>query len=109
MIKDRNYDESKKPDLMEGKAAISVILNLCNNAAARASRVTEVAELIERVDDWKGHKIERFGELIISGIHTVLKDDVSKANKERDVSSDSISQYHATSYLSLQNFPSHIA
>lgn len=86
MIRDKTYDDSKKPDLQEGKAAISVILNICNNAAARASRFTEVAELVERVDDWKGHKIERFGELIISGTHTVLKDDVSKTSKERDVS-----------------------
>lgn len=101
MIKDSTYDESKKPDLIEGRAAISVILNLCNNAAARASRITEVAELVERVDDWKGHKVERFGELIISGTHTVLKDDAAKTGKERDVSLIQIS------FLSLPATPSY--
>jgi cell division control protein 24 len=65
---------------------MNVVVDICNSAAARAQRMEEVNELYEQVDDWKGHKLDRFGELILSGQHTVLKDDTAKSTKERDVS-----------------------
>ena len=63
-------------------------MDLCNAAAERAQRAQEVAELGESVDDWKGHRLDHFGDLVISGQHTVLKGDTAKA-EEREVSGDS--------------------
>lgn len=85
LIKKGDYDEDKIQDLVDGKAAINDIVTVCNRAAERAQREQEVAELIESVDDWKGHRLDHFGELVISGQHTVLKGDSAKA-EEREVS-----------------------
>ena len=71
--------------LIEGRAAISEVVDVCNQAAERSSRAQEVSQLRELVDDWKGHRLDHFGELIISGQHTVLKGDTAKA-EEREVS-----------------------
>jgi len=39
------------------------------------------------VEDWKGHRIEGFGELLLYGQFTVLKgDSMSSKNEEREVS-----------------------
>ena len=60
---------------------------MCNTSAGKQKNADDVVELESRVDDWKGHKLERFGLLLISGKHTVLKTDAaSKADQEREVS-----------------------
>lgn len=39
------------------------------------------------MEDWKGHRIEGFGELLLYGQFTVLKgDSMSSKNEEREVS-----------------------
>lgn len=44
-------------------------------------------ELKTLVEDWKGHRIEGFGELLLYGQFTVLKgDSMSSKNEEREVS-----------------------
>jgi cell division control protein 24 len=46
-----------------------------------------VEELKTLVEDWKGHRIEGFGELLLYGQYTVLKGDgMGGKNEERDVS-----------------------
>ena len=55
-----------------------------NEAIARQARIEAVAELQHRVEDWKGHKIDHFGELLLYGNYTVLKGEGAK-EVEREV------------------------
>ena len=71
-------------DLESGSAAMKAVLNRANAAIEKMKKEQEVQELLMRVDDWKGHKIEHFGNLITFGAHTVLKGDSGK--EEREVS-----------------------
>jgi cell division control protein 24 len=49
-----------------------------------------VQELKFRVEDWKGHRVEGFGELLLYGTFTVLKSETLATGKdgERQVSMD---------------------
>ena len=60
------------------------ILERANSAVEKITREKEVKELINNVDDWKGHKLDHFGDLIVSGGHTVLKGEGAK-EVEREV------------------------
>ena len=40
-------------------------------------------DLIQRVEDWKNHKVEQFGRLILHGVYTVI---TGKSEAEKDVS-----------------------
>lgn len=55
-----------------------------NAAAGREEGIREVTELQNRVEDWKGHRIEQFGQLLQWGNFTVLKGDGVK-DVEREV------------------------
>lgn len=58
-----------------------------NDAIAREERVEAVEQLKTLVEDWKGHRIEGFGELLLHGHHTVLKgESMTSKNEEREVS-----------------------
>lgn len=50
----------------------------------REQRLAAVNELQNSVEDWKGHKIEHFGDLLMYGNFTVLKGDGAK-DVEREV------------------------
>lgn len=52
----------------------------------REQRLSAVDELHSSVEDWKGHKIDQFGELLLYGNFTVLKGDGAK-DVEREVRS----------------------
>ena len=41
-------------------------------------------DLIKRVDDWKNHKVEQFGRLLVHGVYTVM---TGKSEQEKDVGS----------------------
>ena len=63
------------------------MLERSNAAIARAERQEAVEELKNLVEDWKGHRIEGFGDLLLHGQFTVLKGDtVNSKNEEREVS-----------------------
>jgi cell division control protein 24 len=52
--------------------------------------VEAVEELKTLVEDWKGHRIEGFGDLLLYGQYTVLKgESMSSKNEEREVSKHS--------------------
>lgn len=66
--------------------AASAVLERTNAAIDREERVEAVEELKTLVEDWKGHRIEGFGELLLHGQFTVLKgDSVTAKNEEREV------------------------
>lgn len=60
-----------------------------NDAIAREERVEAVEELKTLVEDWKGHRIEGFGDLLLHGQFTVLKgESMTSKNEEREVSTN---------------------
>lgn len=63
------------------------MLERTNAAIDREDRLEAVEELKTLVEDWKGHRIEGFGDLLLYGQYTVLKGDgMGGKNEERDVS-----------------------
>ena len=66
--------------------AASSVLQRTNAAIDREERIEAVQELKERVEDWKGHRIEGFGDLLLHGTYTVLKGESSAKDAEREVS-----------------------
>ena len=71
-------------DLQAGIQATTAILERANQAADKEQRLAAVEDLQSRVDDWKGHQLQYFGELVLYGTHTVLKGESPK-EVEREV------------------------
>jgi cell division control protein 24 len=63
-------------------------LERTNAAIDREERIEAVEELRTLVEDWKGHRIEGFGDLLLHGQFTVLKGDTVNKNEEREVRLD---------------------
>jgi len=64
--------------------AATSILSRANEAIAKEQRLAAVSELQSRVEDWKGHQIDHFGELLLFGDYTVVKGEGAK-EVEREV------------------------
>lgn len=73
LYKKGDLDERRKQDLLEGKEAATSVLARTNQAIDREQRLEAVQDLKVRVEDWKGHKVDGFGELLLHGTFTVLK------------------------------------
>lgn len=56
------------------------MLGRANSAVDKELRSEALQELIVRVDDWKQHQVDQFGELLLHGQFTVVtgKSDVEK-------------------------------
>ncbi|TFY76008.1 hypothetical protein EWM64_g8002 [Hericium alpestre] len=63
-------------ELKSGSAAAKRITDKINEAQRRAENVQTVQNLATRVDDWKGHHVSQFGELLLDDIFTVTKSEV---------------------------------
>ena len=85
MEKKGEYDEALVADIIEGKLAAESIMQRAEEAVAKEQRADAVAELQGRVEDWKGHRVESFGDLLLFGTYTVLKGEGPK-EVEREVS-----------------------
>ncbi|EAT85992.2 hypothetical protein SNOG_06161 [Parastagonospora nodorum SN15] len=80
-----DLDEGRRDDISRGIEAASSVLAGTNDAIAREERVEAVEELKTLVEDWKGHRIEGFGDLLLYGQYTVLKgESMSSKNEERE-------------------------
>ena len=79
-----DFGTEKRIDLEKGAEATKSILDGANAAIDKVKRLQDVNELVNTVDDWKGHRLEHFGELVLSGGHTVLKGEGTK-EVEREV------------------------
>jgi hypothetical protein len=80
-----DLDEARREDISRGIEAASSVLAGTNDAIAREERIEAVEELKTLVEDWKGHRIEGFGELLLYGQYTVLKgESMSSKNEERE-------------------------
>lgn len=73
LYKKGDLDEDRKADLLIGREAATSVLARTNRAVDREEKAEAVQELRLRVEDWKGHRVEGFGELLVYGTFTVLK------------------------------------
>ncbi|MCJ1414224.1 hypothetical protein MMC32_000549 [Xylographa parallela] len=79
-----DLDDEKVQDLKDGAEATSAILAKANEAIDNETRIVAMNDLKSRVDDWKGHNMERFGGLLVYGTHTVLKGEAPGKEVERE-------------------------
>jgi cell division control protein 24 len=61
-----------------GSAAAKRITDKINEAQRRAENDQTVKSLQHRIDDWKGHHLENFGELLLDDIFVVTKSDIDR-------------------------------
>ena len=79
----KSEDETTKTDLAGGIEAAERVLTKANEAVNRDLLDEAVEELKLRVDDWKSHRTDQFGNLLLHGIYTVV---TGKTEQEKDVS-----------------------
>ena len=84
LCKNGALDEERKTDIRGGIAAMKKILNAANAYMAKQEQFKVVQDLKEQVEDWKGHQVEAFGDLLLHGSFVVVKGD--GMNTEREVS-----------------------
>ncbi|KAH7148300.1 Pleckstrin homology domain-containing protein [Dactylonectria macrodidyma] len=84
LLKDLNKkseDEEVKTDLVAGCEAAERVLHKANDAVNRAVLDEALEDLVSRVDDWKNHKVEQFGKLLMHGVYGVI---TGKNDQEKD-------------------------
>ena len=109
MRKKGGLDEEKQQDLLEGETAASSVLVRANEAIAKEERQVAVDELLGRVEDWKGHDITHFGELLLYGSHTVLKGEGQKeVEREVRVISDALDSFLCVFVPTAAPVPAHV-
>lgn len=67
---------------MMGCEAAERVLQKANEAVNRDLLDEALEDLITRVDDWKSHKVESFGKLLLHGVYGVI---TGKSDQEKDV------------------------
>lgn len=65
-------------ELVEGAASCKRIADKVNEAQRRAENVATVKLLEKRVEDWKGHALSNFGDLVLDEVFNVTKSDVDR-------------------------------
>ena len=82
MIKHTPPAESEEKQLPQGLEAIERITSEINEAIRKSENLEIVKDLEGRVEDWKGHKLNHFGELLLHGQFAVIKGDAKDAERE---------------------------
>lgn len=87
MNKHGDLDEARKANLEIGIECARAVLTRTNEAIAHEDKLEAVHDLKNRVEDWKGHRVEGFGDLLLFGTFTVIKSDAAPTkDMEREVS-----------------------
>lgn len=68
-----HYDELKA-----GSAAAKRITDKINEAQRRAENLQTVRQLEGRIEDWKGHHLANFGDLLLDDVFLVTKSEVDR-------------------------------
>ena len=84
MIKYSEQNDPAIEELTTGMNSIERVNLKVNEAIRKADMAGLVVELSERVDDWKGHKLDTLGDLLLHGQFTISKGD-AKQDVEREV------------------------
>ncbi|KAI9858167.1 MAG: hypothetical protein M1813_007816 [Trichoglossum hirsutum] len=95
-----NASPEQQSDLDSGYHASQRVLERANDAVDKVVRNEAVEDLATRVEDWKGHRIEQFGELLLYGTFTVVKGD-GRTDVEREVGIDVRFEHNRKALLSL--------
>lgn len=74
-------DDTKK-DLNDGIEASNRVLMQANAAVDRELRHEALGDLCDRVDDWKNHKVDHFGDLLLHGHFPVV---TGKSEQQKEV------------------------
>ncbi|RDA96058.1 hypothetical protein CP533_5923 [Ophiocordyceps camponoti-saundersi (nom. inval.)] len=77
----KTEDPDIKEDLMMGCEAAERVLHKANEAVNRDLLDEALEGLISRVDDWKTHRVESFGKLLLHGVYPVI---TGKSDQEKD-------------------------
>ncbi|PHH53812.1 Rho guanine nucleotide exchange factor scd1 [Ceratocystis fimbriata CBS 114723] len=77
----KSEDEAIKQDLQEGIDAAERVLFKANEAVNVGLLDEARNDLMSRVDDWRSHKVEQFGKLLMHGTHPVI---TGKNDQERE-------------------------
>jgi len=74
-------------DVNNAIEAVQKVLEQCNELI-HSQEKEEIVEILKtEVEDWKGHRVDGFGDLLLHGKYTVLKNgDVNDKSAEREVS-----------------------
>jgi cell division control protein 24 len=64
--------------LKEGSDAAKRITDKINEAQRRAENDATVKSLSNRIEDWKGHHLSNFGELLLDDVFVVTKSEVDR-------------------------------
>ena len=75
LLKDYPHDHPFYRELEDGVAACTRIVEKCDEAQRRALNEATVKLLEQRVEDWKGHDLANFGELVRCDILGVKRSD----------------------------------
>ncbi|CAK7262620.1 Guanine nucleotide exchange factor for Cdc42p [Sporothrix epigloea] len=73
--------EEELIDLDAGIASAERALQKANEAVDRDLLDEAMEDMVYRVDDWKNHRVDQFGKLILHGVHTVI---TGKSEQEKD-------------------------
>ncbi len=63
------HDYPYRSELEDGAAAVRRIAASINEVTDFKAKQATVRELIERVEDWKGHDVDKFGDLWLDDFH----------------------------------------
>ncbi|KAG6811144.1 hypothetical protein H0H92_008799 [Tricholoma furcatifolium] len=73
-----NHEYQHLDELKSGSDAAKRITDKINEAQRRAENELTVKNLQSRIDDWKGHHTENFGELLLDDIFVVTKSEFDR-------------------------------
>ncbi|ORX40656.1 hypothetical protein BD324DRAFT_13354 [Kockovaella imperatae] len=71
----KKHDYAYRFELEEGAAAVRRIAASINEVTDYKAKQATVRELLDRVEDWKGHELDKFGDLWLDDHFTVTKAD----------------------------------
>ncbi|KAJ4291221.1 Guanine nucleotide exchange factor for Cdc42p [Collariella sp. IMI 366227] len=77
----KSEDDATKDDLMAGIDAAERVLQKANEVVDRDLLDEAVEDLVSRVEDWKKHRVDQFGKLLLHGVYTV---NTGKTEQEKD-------------------------
>lgn len=86
-------DEQTKDDLTLGIEAANRVLTQANAAVDRELRGEALEDLCVRVDDWKNHRVDHFGDLLLHGHFPVV---TGKSDVQKEVRSNSFPLRNST-------------
>ncbi|KAG5370400.1 Rho guanine nucleotide exchange factor scd1 [Yarrowia sp. C11] len=78
LVKVSSNDHPYAAELLDGLEAIKRVTNSVNETQRRVENVAIIRDLCDRCDDWKGHNLDVFGDLLYEGIFMVAKGDVER-------------------------------